>query len=69
MINIKVTYDGDNWFYSALLKDFWISTQWKSLDELIFNIKEALCLYNKDNKIKINITENQFKSFDMLISA
>ena len=49
-MNIKVIKE--NVWYSAVIKDYRIVTQWDTFDELIVNLNESLSLYNEWNKLK-----------------
>ena len=47
MIKIEIYYDGE--YYCARCLDFDVFTQGKNLDELIRNLKEAICLHIEDD--------------------
>jgi predicted RNase H-like HicB family nuclease len=63
MTNIEITFDKETWYYDAILVDKWISTQWKTLDEVIKNIQEAFSLSREKafSLDKFNISFNESK--------
>ena len=61
-MDVKVQlHDG---YYVAEIKKFWIVTDWKTIDELIYNIKEALdCHYEeKEYSYKLDLSKFLFSS-------
>lgn len=53
MQNIEITFDKETWFYDAVILSKWIATQWKTIDEIIINLWEAISL-SEDRKIVLN---------------
>ena len=47
MNNIEIVFDKQTGYYDALVLSKWITTQAKSLDELIINLWEAFTLSKK----------------------
>ncbi len=43
-MDIQIIQDNKRW-YTAMIKDLAITTQWDSRDELLFNIRESLACY------------------------
>lgn len=56
MNDVEIILDKETWFYDALILSKWIATQWKTLDEVFFNIFEAISL--SENK---KVISNKFK--------
>ena len=44
MTNIEISFDKKTGYYDASILEKWITTQWKSLDEVVKNIWEAFWL-------------------------
>lgn len=66
-MNIKVIKE--KIWYSAIINDFWIFTQWDNFEELIKNMKEALELYYEDKQqIKSNVYFNEFSEFNLVLN-
>lgn len=66
-MNIKVIKE--KIWYSAILSDFGIFTQWDNFEELTINLKEAIELYYEKNmKLKKWVTFNEFKEFDLVLN-
>jgi uncharacterized ubiquitin-like protein YukD len=53
MQNVEITFDKETWFYDAIILSKWIATQWKTIDEIIINIWEAVSL-SENKKFQLN---------------
>lgn len=53
MKDIEINFDKKTGYYDALFLSKWIATQWKTLDELIKNINEAMSL-SKEHKVTLS---------------
>ena len=66
-MNIKIIKE--KIWYSAIINDFGIFTQWDNFEELTKNLKEAIELYYEENlKIKKWVSFNEFKEFNLVLS-
>ena len=58
-MQLQIFYDKKHW-YTAMINELWIVTEWDNFDELMYNINEALEL-NRDDKFITNISSTFFQ--------
>ena len=52
-MEIKIEYDKKHW-YTAIIEELWIVTEWNNFDELLKNISEAIECYYETNEKKLS---------------
>lgn len=64
-MNIKIIKE-KKW-YSAILSEYGIFTQWDNFEELTANLKDALELYYQDSTNK-KVHIDEFKEFNLVLN-